>query len=269
MCTLLPWIYPQLPNRAGCFSHTTSHKNFTFGVWWTIKHREICHAFSSQTFVFSLLCRVLSPVWTDWFAPLRGRKTKILLNCWFHRQWKMPTFHSISKILAWWWWVPCHFAWLRHWYLSHPMWKYWAHIYESVYNLHNQSLSPALCYKLWMSSSGHLKALWNRSSLTAEQVISTPQGFTADIKHVLPNHIQLKTKELWELSALQRGVQGTAGSWECLGEPVLEPSPACRAAAAHWGHKCSKYFYIQGFRHKVSLEMFLPRGKIILLVDTF
>lgn len=127
----------------------------------------------------------------------------------------------------------CHFAWFRHWYLSHPVWKYWAHLWESIYNLHNQPPAPALCYKLSMSSSGHLKALWNRSSLTAEQVITTPQGFTADIKHVLPNHIQLRTKELWELSALQGAGNGLGNlSW----------SPPCRAAAAHWGHKYRKYF---------------------------
>lgn len=62
MRTLLPWLLPP----------TTSHKYFNFGLWWTTKHKEICHPFSLQTFLFTLLYRTLSSVWTDWSVSFRG-----------------------------------------------------------------------------------------------------------------------------------------------------------------------------------------------------
>lgn len=240
--------------------HTTSHKDFNFGVWWTIKHREICHPSSLQTFVFYLLYRTLSPVWTDLSVSLRGRKADIFLIADFTDSEKRQHFTLSAKhetvddgcpviLHGWGTGVSATPS-------GNP---------ESIYNLHNQPLHPALFHRLWMSSSGHLKALWNRSSLTAEQVITTPQGFTADIKHVLPKHIQFKTKEPWGFSALQGGVQSTAGSWEWLGEPVLEPSPPCRA-----GSQMQQTFLYPGLQTKsCSRDVSDPWKNYVCWLDTF
>lgn len=85
------------------------------GLWKTEK--SLIHLVC-KLFFFSLLYRTLSPVWTDWSVSLRGRKTEIFLIADFTGSANMPVFHSVSKILTRWWWVSCHFAWLRHWDLT-------------------------------------------------------------------------------------------------------------------------------------------------------